>query len=52
MKFLLDVDDLSGTNCERRIEEISKMGREASVSYKLKSTTGKFNAQRKHYTDE
>ena len=23
MKFLLDVDDLTGTNCERRIEQIS-----------------------------
>ena len=30
MKFLLDVDDLSGTNCERRIDQLSKMGTEAS----------------------
>ena len=30
MRFLLDIDDLSGTNCERRIEQLSKMGSEAS----------------------
>ena len=52
MKFLLDVDDLAGTNCERRIEQISQMGTSASQSYKLKSTTGKFNAARNKYNDE
>ena len=52
MKFLLDVDDLSGTNCERRINEISKMGKDASQSYKLKATTGKFNVCKDKYTEK
>lgn len=52
MKFLLDVDDLSGTNCERRINEVIGMGKEASQSYKLKATTGKFNVCKDKYTKE
>lgn len=52
MKFLLDLDDLTGTNCERRINEISKMGKEASQSYKLKATTGKFNVCKDKYSEE
>ena len=52
MKFLLDVDDLSGTNCERRIDQLSKLGGEASQAYKLKPNTGKFNANRGKYSEE
>lgn len=52
MKFLLDTDDLRGTNCERRIEQIMGMGKEAGNAYALKPTTGKANANRGKYTDE
>jgi len=31
---------------------LSKLGSEASQSYKLKPTTGKFNANRSKYSDE
>ena len=48
--FLLDVDDLSGTNCEKRIDEIVALGHGASVIYKLKPTTGKFNQHAQRYT--
>ena len=52
MKFLLDVEDLAGTNCMRRLEQMAAMGAKASQSYKLKSTTGKFNINAKLYTKE
>lgn len=52
MKFLLDVEDLSGTNCERRIDQLSKLDGEASQPYKLKPNTGKFNANLSKYNDE
>jgi len=50
--FLLDEEDLTGTNCERRIDEVVAMGSGASVTYKLKNTTGKFNVQAKRYNEE
>lgn len=52
MKFLLNIDDLSGTNAERRINEVIEMGKEATQTYKLKSTTGKLNPNRHRYTDK
>jgi hypothetical protein len=52
MKYLLDLDDLTGTNAQRRVDEVIGMGAAASQSYKLKSTTGKFNVARVKYTDE
>ena len=36
-RFLLDLDDVSGTNAERRINEIVSGG---VKTYKLKHTTG------------
>lgn len=51
MKFLLDVDTLEGTNCMRRLEQMAAMGSKAGTSYKLKSTTGKFNVNAPMYTD-
>lgn len=52
MKFLLDLDDLSGTNMERRINQIDQMGSAATKTYKLKSTTGRFNASYEKYTKD
>lgn len=52
MKYLLDLDDLTGTNAQRRVDEVIGMGAAASSTYKLKSTTGKFNVARAKYTDE
>ena len=42
MKFLLHETDLSGTNAERRISDVIGLGREATMTYKLKDTTFKF----------
>lgn len=52
MKFLLDLDDLSGTNAERQIKQVCAKGKEASLSYRLKPTTGKFNINANKYTSE
>lgn len=49
-KFLLEIDDLSGTNAARRLDQIMAMGDKASSVYKKKETTGKFNAHRNKYT--
>jgi len=52
MKFLLEMDDLSGTNVERRIKEAVAKSLESSQTYKLKPTTGKANASVSKYTAE
>ena len=51
MKFLLDLDDLTGTNMERRIEQLTKMGETVST-YGLKRSRGVFNASDHCYTPE
>ena len=48
--FLLGVRDLSGTNAERRIDQVLAMGRKATISYNLKPTTGKLNVHEDKYT--
>ena len=50
--FILGVKDLTGTNAERRIDQVVAMGKKASISYNLKATTGQFNIQEKCYTPE
>ena len=53
MRFLLGVNDLTGTNAERRIKEVIAMGHSATQgTYKLKQSTLKFNSQSKRYTEE
>lgn len=52
MKFLLDTDDLTGTNAERRLQQMKEMGGKASQSYKLKASTGKFNVNAPMYNEE
>jgi hypothetical protein len=50
MKFMLELGDIVDTNCMRRLEEMAAMGSESGKSYKLKSTTGKFNINAHMYT--
>jgi len=49
-KYLLDLDDLKGTNAERRLDQIMAMGSGAASTYATKTTTGKFNAHASKYT--
>lgn len=49
--FLLDLDDISGTNIETRIDEVISKGKEATISYKIKDTTRSFNSHAKSYTE-
>ena len=44
MRFLLCKKDLSGTYVGHRIEEVLALGHEATRSYAVKSSDGKFNA--------
>ena len=52
MRYLLDLNDLSGTNCMRRLEQMAQMGSKSGASYKLKATTGKFNVNAKMFTKD
>ena len=49
--FLLETKDLDGSNAERRIDAVVGQKESTGVTYKLKSTTGKFDAHRKRYTE-
>lgn len=51
MRFILDIEDIKGTNMERRIEQVAG---EEIKTYHLKSTTkaGKFNTKLDQYTPE
>jgi len=53
-KFILDLEDLEGTNVQRRIKEVIAMGAKAAAlpNYKLKKDTGKFTANMKRYNEE
>ena len=50
--FLLGVEDLTGTNCERRIDEVVAMGNKGNSVYNLKSTTGLLDVHRSKYPAE
>lgn len=52
MSYLLEKKDLSGTNVERRIDQVLELGSSAAATYKLKSTTGKFNVHLDKYSAE
>ena len=52
MGFLLESKDLEGTNLERRIDQVLAMGQEKTSAYKLKSTSGKFDAHAHMFTPE
>jgi len=50
--FLLDLEDLTGTNAERRIQHVVGLGQEASQTYATKSTTRQANYNFNKYTDD
>ena len=50
--FLLSEPDLTGTNCERRIDAIISLGAGATQTYNLKKDTKKTNSNAKRYTTE
>ena len=52
MKFLIGENDLTGTNGERRVKEVIALGQKATLTYTLKDTTLKFNAQAKRYNND
>lgn len=49
-KFLLDMDDLAGTNIERRIQQVIKSGDNISDTYQLKNTSMKLNSGLSYFT--
>ena len=51
-KFMLGMENIDGTNVERRIDEVVAMGSKASQTYVLKATTGQFNMNAQRYTKE
>lgn len=51
-QFMLDLEDISDTNLERRINEIKAMGDKATQTYQLKDNTKQFNKSVSKYTDE
>lgn len=50
--FLLEEDDLEGTNAMRRVEATVAAGTRATQSYELKNTTGKLNVNWDLYTED
>ena len=51
-KFLLDVESLDGTVCQRRIREVTQSGHTDKNAYKLKSTSASLCRNRNMYTEE
>ena len=52
MSFILEKKNLSGTNVERRIDEIVSKGNAAAQTYRLKDTTGQFDVHKSKYSPE
>ena len=52
MSYLFEQRDLSGTNLERRIDEVVAKGKSAATTYRLKSTTGQFDVHASKYSPE
>ena len=50
--FILGEKDLTGTNAERRIDQVVAMGKKATISYNLKPTTGQLNIHEDKYSPE
>lgn len=50
--FILDLDDTKGTNAEFRCQDVTDAGFSATATYKVKSTTGTFNAHEHMFTEE
>ena len=52
MSFLLEVKDLTGSNMERRIDQVVSKGKAAATTYRLKDTTGQFDQHLAKYSPE
>lgn len=52
LEYLLDLEDITGTNAERRLQEFTLKGKDATKPYAMKSTTGKPNIHAYRYTAE
>lgn len=50
MRYMINEKDISGTNAERRVQEVLDKGKEATQVYALKSNTLFFNTQSKRYS--
>jgi hypothetical protein len=51
-KFILEVEDLEGTNAMRRVDAMVAKGKSAHTTYKHKKNTGVLNANYDLFTDE
>ena len=52
MAFILNLKDITGTNAERRLNEVLAMGSSATVTYSLKDSTRKCNQNITRYSEE
>lgn len=50
--FILEKEDLEGTNAMRRVEACVAAGQKATQSYELKNTTGRLNVNWNLFTEE
>ena len=51
LKYVLGLNDLQGTNAERRIKDVLAKGTKATETYSLKDTSKKYNSSLHYYTD-
>ena len=51
MKYIVGLDDISGTNAERRVKEVLAKGQKSTQTYDLKDSSKKFNSSMKYYTE-
>ena len=52
MAFCFEIKDARGTNLGRQIDKVLAKGSEATQFYKMKTVTGKFDANRGMYTED
>jgi len=50
MRYMINLKDLTGTNAERRVQEVLDKGKEATQVYSLKDNTLRFNTKGKMYS--
>lgn len=51
MRYISNQYDITGTNGERRVQEVLAKGQAATQTYELKDTSKKFNNSMQYYTD-
>jgi hypothetical protein len=52
MKYITGLNDLTGTNAERRVNEVIAKGHKATQTYDLKDSTKRFNSSSKFFNRE